>query len=83
MIEPDEARRAREALREVVGQIAGMTLVNMTGAGDVGTDDGRMMLRIKGALARREVEQMSKRLKRKYLENAEDGKPHGRAPYGM
>jgi site-specific DNA recombinase len=60
----------------------GLTLVNLTGAGDVGTDDGRMMLRIKGALARREVEQMRKRLRRKFEENAEDGKPHGRAPYG-
>jgi len=62
---------------------SGLTLINLTGAGDVGTDDGRMMLRIKGALARREVEQMRKRLKRKFEENADDGKPHGRAPYGM
>jgi len=60
-----------------------LTLVNVTGMGDLGSDDGRMMLRIKGALARREVEQMRKRLKRKYLANAEEGKPHGRAPYGM
>jgi DNA invertase Pin-like site-specific DNA recombinase len=61
----------------------GLVLVNLTGMGEVETDDGRMMLRIKGALARREIEQMRKRLKRKYLENATQGKPHGRTPYGM
>ncbi|HEY1531935.1 MAG TPA: recombinase family protein [Galbitalea sp.] len=60
----------------------GLVLVNVTGSGDFGTDDGRMMLRIKGAFAKREVEQSAKRLRRKLLEKATNGEPHGRAPYG-
>ena len=81
----DRLTRTPREIEDVIelADRTGLVLVNLTGAGDLGTDDGRMMLRIKGALARREVEQMRKRLKRKYQEKAENGEPHGRAPYGM
>lgn len=59
-----------------------LALANVGGDIDLSTDDGRMMARIKGVLARREVEQMAKRLKRKFQERAEAGHPHGRSPYG-
>lgn len=61
----------------------GLALANVGGDIDLSTPDGRMMARIKGTLARREVEQMSKRLKRRFLQKAELGEPHGYSPFGF
>jgi DNA invertase Pin-like site-specific DNA recombinase len=61
----------------------GVAFANVGGEIDLSTPDGRMMARIKGTLARREVEQMSKRLKRKFQQKAESGEPHGYSPYGF
>ncbi|MCU1598549.1 MAG: recombinase family protein [Glaciihabitans sp.] len=61
----------------------GVAFANVGGDIDLSTPDGRMMARIKGTLARREVEQMSKRLRRKFQQKAESGEPHGYSPYGF
>lgn len=60
----------------------GLALANVGGDIDLSTSDGRMMARIKGALARAETEKMGKRLQRRFLQKAELGEPHGRSPYG-
>ena len=60
----------------------GIQLANVGGAIDLATEDGRMMARIKGTVARREVEQSSTRIKRKFDENATEGRPHGMNAYG-
>lgn len=57
-------------------------LANVTGDVDLGTVHGRMVARIKGAVARAEVEKMSERLRAKFDQNVEQGKPTGRRPYG-
>jgi site-specific DNA recombinase len=80
----DRLTRTPRELEDVI-ELAnrhGLALANVGGEVNLSTSDGRMMARIKGTLARREVEQMSTRLKRKFLEKAEKGEPHGYPPYG-
>lgn len=60
----------------------GLALANIGGEVDLSTPDGRMMFRIRGAISRHESEQSSRRIRRKFLERAENGKPHGKVPYG-
>jgi site-specific DNA recombinase len=57
-------------------------LASVGGEVDLATPQGRLTARIKGSVARHEVEQMSKRLKRKFQENAKEGKAHGVTPFG-
>lgn len=57
-------------------------LASVGGEIDLATPQGRLTARIKGSVARHEVEQASRRIKRKTLERAEAGKPHGRVAYG-
>jgi site-specific DNA recombinase len=57
-------------------------LASVGGEVDLATPQGRLTARIKGSVARHEVEQMSKRLKRKFQENAKVGKAHGVTPFG-
>lgn len=57
-------------------------LASVGGEVDLATPQGRLTARIKGSVARHEVEQMSKRLKRKFEENAKNGKAHGVTPFG-
>jgi site-specific DNA recombinase len=57
-------------------------LASVGGEIDLGTEQGRMLARMKGNLAKYEVEQQSRRLKRKFLERAQEGKPHGKVAYG-
>lgn len=57
-------------------------LASVGGEVDLATPQGRLTARIKGSVARHEVEQMSRRLKRKFDENAKEGKPHGVTPFG-
>ena len=51
-----------------------IALATVGGEVDLATPQGRMVARIKGAVARQEVEQISRRLRRKQLELAEAGK---------
>lgn len=60
----------------------GLALANIGGEVDLSTPDGRMMFRIRGAISRHESEQSSRRIRRKFLERAENGQPHGKVAYG-
>jgi site-specific DNA recombinase len=60
----------------------GLALASIGGEVDLATPQGRLTARIKGSVARHEVEQMSRRLKRKFQENAKAGKSHGVMPFG-
>ncbi|MFD1210964.1 recombinase family protein [Arthrobacter sp. GCM10027362] len=59
-----------------------LALASIGGEVDLSTPQGRLTARIKGSVARHEVEQMSRRLKRKFQENAKEGISHGIAPFG-
>jgi site-specific DNA recombinase len=80
----DRLTRTPSELEQFIGladahQIA---LASVGGEVDLATPQGRLTARIKGSVARHEVEQSSRRLKRKFLERAEAGKSHGRVAYG-
>lgn len=61
----------------------GTALATVTGDVDLSTDNGRMIARIKGAVARAEVDRRSARQKRKGLQLAEAGENWGpRRPLG-
>lgn len=60
----------------------GVALASVGGEVDLGTPQGRLTARIKGSVARHEVEQSSRRLKRKFLERAKSGLSHGKVAYG-
>lgn len=60
----------------------GLELATVGGRIDVSSPEGRVTARVVGSLAKYEVEQMSKRLKRKFAEKAALGEPHGYPPYG-
>ncbi|MGG7509384.1 recombinase family protein [Plantibacter sp. YIM 135249] len=81
----DRLTRTPRELEDVIdmANTHGLALANVGGDIDISTPDGRMMARIKGTVARREVESMSRRLKRKFQEKAEKGEPHGYSPYGF
>lgn len=81
----DRLTRSPREIEDVIdlAERFGLALANVSGDDDLSTSDGRMMARIKGTLARREIEQMSKRLKRVFLQKAENGEPHGYPPYGF
>lgn len=59
-----------------------VALASIGGDVDLATPQGRLTARIKGNVARHEVEQQSRRLKRKFQANAASGQPHGVVPYG-
>lgn len=59
-----------------------VALASVGGEVDLSTAQGQLTARIKGSVARHEVQQMSRRLKRKFQENAKEGKPHGVTPFG-
>lgn len=52
-----------------------LKLATVTGECDLSTDNGRLFARIKGAVARAEVERKSARQKREAIQHAEHGKP--------
>lgn len=60
----------------------GVALASIGGDVDLATPQGRLTARIKGSVARHEVEQQSRRLRRKFQANAAQGVPHGRTPFG-
>lgn len=53
------------------------------GVYDLTTPDGRLSARIVGAVARKESEDRSRRVRRKHLELAEQGKPAGQLGWGV
>lgn len=53
----------------------GVQLDNVAGNIDLSSDDGRLMARIKGSLAKAETDKMSKRLKRQRQQHMEEGRP--------
>lgn len=60
-----------------------LALASVGGEIDLATPQGRLTARIKGDVARHEVEQLSRRLKRKYEEVRAEGKRHGGpVPFG-
>jgi site-specific DNA recombinase len=60
-----------------------VSLASVGGEVDLATPQGRLTARIKGAVAKHEVEQSSRRIKAKMLQLAESGgSPHGRRTYG-
>lgn len=62
----------------------GVALASVTGEHDLATPEGRLHARILGAVARMESEHKSRRIRRKMLELAKAGKPHGggNRPFG-
>ncbi len=59
-----------------------LSLASIGGEVDLSTPQGRLTARIKGSVARHEVEQQSRRLRRKFQANAAAGVPHGPIPFG-
>lgn len=80
----DRLTRTPRELEDVIdlADRYGLALANVGGTIDLSSPEGRVMARNLGTFARYEVEQMSKRLKRKFREKAENGQPHGYSPYG-
>lgn len=60
-----------------------LALGNVGGEIDLSTPQGRMMARIKGTVARHEIEQMSRRIRRQSDQRAANGSPHGPVSYGF
>jgi site-specific DNA recombinase len=60
----------------------GITLASVGGEIDLATPQGRLTARIKASVARHEVEQSSRRIKREIQQRAEKGLPHGPKAYG-
>lgn len=59
-----------------------LKLASVGGEIDLSTEQGRLTARLKGDVARYEVEQSSRRLKRKAAELVAAGAPNGPRPYG-
>lgn len=59
-----------------------LSLASVGGEIDLATPQGRLTARIKGSVARHEVEQASRRIRRKNLERAEAGLSHGPVAWG-
>ncbi|MBA2507373.1 MAG: recombinase family protein [Nocardioidaceae bacterium] len=80
----DRLTRTPRELEDVVdlADKHGVALASVGGEVDLATPQGRLTARLKGNVARHEVEQQSRRLKRKFQERAEAGKPHGKVAYG-
>lgn len=76
--------RELEAFFDVCDKAALKALASVTGDVDLGTDDGRFMARILGAVSRKESDDKSRRLRRKHLELAESGEwaGGGTRPFG-
>lgn len=80
----DRLTRTPRELEDIIdlADQKGLSLASVGGEFDLATPSGRGHARMKGAFARMEVEQQARRLRRKLLERAEEGKPHGFPPYG-
>jgi site-specific DNA recombinase len=80
----DRLTRHPRELEEIIDlyESHGISLATVGGEINLGDPDGRMVARLTGAIARGEVEKMSRRIKRKIQERAERGLPHGEQAYG-
>lgn len=80
----DRLTRTPRELEDVIDYAdrQGLQLASVGGEIDLGTEQGRMLARMKGTVARYEVEQSSRRLKRKHRELAESGRPNGPRAFG-
>lgn len=81
----DRLTRSPRELEDVIdlADKLGLSLASVGGEIDLGTPQGRMTARIKGTVARHEVEQSSRRIKRKLEQKALDGMPHSMPGYGF
>lgn len=75
--------REMEDFIDLADRRPGLELGSVGGEIDIATPQGRMMLRIKATVARHEVEQMSRRIRRKSEERAAAGTPVGPIGYGF
>jgi len=80
----DRLTRHPIELEAIIGlsERRGVALASVGGEIDLATPQGRLTARIKASVSRHEVEQSSRRIRRKTQERAEAGKPHGKAAYG-
>jgi len=72
-----------EAFIDLVEHSRARLAVVTGGDYDLTTPDGRLSARIVGAVARKESEDRSRRVRRKHLELAEQGKPAGQLGWGV
>jgi site-specific DNA recombinase len=77
--------RELEAFFDVCDRAGVSDLASVTGDVDLSTGDGRFMARIQGAVARKESDDKSRRIRRKALELAQNGKigGGGTRPFGF
>ena len=75
----DRLTRTPRELEDVIdwAEKHSLQLASVGGEIDLSTPQGRMTARIKGTVARHEVEQLSRRIRRKHRELAEKGAHHG------
>jgi DNA invertase Pin-like site-specific DNA recombinase len=80
----DRLTRTPRELEDVIDHAdrLGLKLASVGGDIDLATEQGRMMARMKGTVARYEVEQQRRRLKAKHRELAANGTHIGKRPYG-
>ncbi len=80
----DRLTRTPRELEDVIDYAdkMGLKLASVGGDIDLGTEQGRMLARMKGTVARYEVEQSRRRLRRKHEELAADGRHIGPRPFG-
>lgn len=80
----DRLTRSPRELEDVIdwAERHGLALASVGGDIDLSSPQGRMTARIKGTVARHEVEQSSRRIRRKRQEIAEAGRYVGPRPYG-
>lgn len=74
----DRLVRDMRELEDVVDAVeaGGVDLTSVNGDIDLRTDNGRMVARIKGAVAKNELEKISRRVKRQQLQAAQQGRKH-------
>ncbi|EWS99567.1 resolvase, partial [Intrasporangium oryzae NRRL B-24470] len=80
----DRLTRTPRELEDVIDQAdrLGLKLASVGGDIDLATEQGRMMARMKGTVARYEIEQQRRRLKAKHDELAANGAHIGKRPFG-
>lgn len=80
----DRLTRTPRELEDVIDHAnrIGLQLASVGGDIDLGTEQGRMMARMKGTVARYEVEQLARRTRAKHQELAANGAHNGRRPFG-
>ncbi|MBV9485879.1 MAG: recombinase family protein, partial [Frankiaceae bacterium] len=80
----DRLTRTPRELEDVIewADRHGLALASVGGEIDLATPQGRLTARIKGSVARHEVEQASRRIRAKHAELAMDGRHNGPRPYG-